>query len=98
WEIDKRTPKGLNADGTTLLEHANRERDPRIQRRLLALAHVADGNSLEDAAIKSGLNADIRKWIRRYKKQGVAGLRSKGTGGRPLQLSSEQLRIIRGEV
>jgi transposase len=69
-------PSLLDADPASFREQAAKERDPRIRKRMLALAFVADGRSPHDADMRSGLAPTaVPKWIVRFRKEGVAGLR-----------------------
>lgn len=56
WESQGQArPRLLDADPAVLRELAAKERNPRIRKRMLALALVADGRSPHDAGMSSGL-------------------------------------------
>lgn len=85
-------PRKLEADGATLRTLAANERNPRIRKRMLALAYVADGMGVEDAAVKVGLNrSTVDERIKRFQKEGLAGLQDKARAGRPSKLTRPQL-------
>ncbi|MGH7069252.1 MAG: helix-turn-helix domain-containing protein [Acetobacteraceae bacterium] len=59
-------------------------RDGAAVRRLLAIAMVLEGYSREQAARCNGMQRQtLRDWVYRYNKDGVAGLRSLRSPGRP---------------
>ena len=97
WEGDavRVRPRLVDADPVSLRELAAKERNPRIRKRMLALAYVADGKSPHDAGMRSGLahNA-VPKWIARFRKEGVAGLRDRTIAGRPHKLNRAQLEEV----
>jgi len=96
WER-RAGPLKLNTDAMVLRELAAKETSPRIRKRFLALAEVADGRGICDASAISGLNHEgIAKWIRRYEKSGAVALREKGA--RSCKLSAVQLSELRSVV
>ena len=61
-------------------------------RRLLALAFILEGHTREAAAAQSGMDRQtLRDWVHRYNGEGVAGLSSIRTGGRPSVLTVAQM-------
>jgi transposase len=58
---------------------------------LLALALVLEGYSRSEAATLSGMDRQtLRDWVHRYNADGVDGLKSRHSSGRPPALSEEQ--------
>jgi transposase len=94
WETSKR-PRMLDADAMELRELAAKATNPRLKKRFLALADLADGKGLYDAAANSGLtHTSIEKWIKRFQEGGAAAIRK--DQGRPSNLSQAQLEEVRG--
>ena len=74
WEGQAR-PRKLLADAMALREEAEKQKNPRIRKRILALACVADGLGVDDASAQIGLDRSvIYTWIRRFGKDGLAPL------------------------
>lgn len=96
WETPAR-PLKLNADAMTLRDLAAREKNPRIRKRFLALADVADGKNFYDAAASSGLDRTaIAKWIKRFEEGGPDAIRKKE--GRAPKLTRTQLDDLRAQL
>ena len=79
------------ASATEFRALARVERDPRKRVRLLAIANVCDGMTVEQAARAGGMGrATLYDWLGRYRAGGVDGLRDRPRSGRPRLLTSEQ--------
>lgn len=79
-----------------LREVAASTRDGAVVRRLLAIALILEGHSRAEAARFSGMDRQtLRDWIHRYNEEGIAGLRSRASPGRPAALSEEQMEELR---
>lgn len=92
-------PRLLDANPTALRELAAREENTRVRKRMLALAYVAEGMNPHAAGLSAGLvHQAIRKWIERFQKEGIAGLRDRKIAGRPHKLSRAQLEEIDGAL
>ncbi len=67
-------------------------------RRLLAIALLLDGHPREAAAEANGMTRQtLRDWVHRFNADGVSGLRSRTSPGRPPALNEtrwEELKII----
>jgi len=75
---------------------ASHERDGAVVRRLLAIAAVLDGDSRTEAAEHNGMDRQtLRDWVHRYNAEGVDGLYSRESPGRPPALSAEQMEELR---
>ena len=73
--------------------------DGAVVRRLLAIALVLEGHSREEAARLNGMDRQtLRDWVHRYNEEGVAGLRSRVSSGRPAALTDEQMGELRAMV
>ena len=84
-------PRKLDADAAALRDLAAKERNPRIRKRILALACVADGMRPLDASIKAGLDHEaVLKRVRRFQVEGIAAFQDRKIDGRPPKLSPEQ--------
>jgi transposase len=76
----------LRADSAALRAMAAREKHPRA-----AMAHLAEGRSIHDAAYRVGAaNNTVKSWLAIFRREGVEGLRQKRAGRAPL-LAPEQL-------
>ena len=73
-------------------DHARKSTGAAKVRRLLALAFILDGQPREAAAAQSGMDRQtLRDWVHRYNSEGVAGLSSIRTGGRPPMLTEARM-------
>lgn len=92
-------PRQLDADPVALRELAAKERNPRIRKRMLALACVAEGMSTYDAEVKAGLNHEaITKRVRRFREEGIAAFYDREPCGRPKKLTASQLHELRSQI
>lgn len=67
--------------------------DADVVRRLLALAMVLDGYSRTEAACNNGMDRQtLRDWVHHYNAEGLDGLKSRKSPGRPAALTNEQLQ------
>jgi transposase len=77
----------------------NRHQDARYDHRLHCVLLVASGLSCQKVA---GLFGDsprtLINWVRRFDRQGLAGLAEGNHSGRPTRLSAEQLEEVRAWV
>jgi len=84
---------------SALRELAARTHDGAVVRRLLGIALILEGHSRETAARLSGMDRQtLRDWAHRYNADGVAGLRSRCSPGRPPALSGAQMEELRSMV
>ena len=75
-----------------LRQRADRVKDGRVSRRLLAIALVLEGTSRKVAAEICGMNRQtLRDWVHRYNAEGVEGLGNRYGGGVKLRLTSDQM-------
>lgn len=82
-----------------LRRHAGRERNPRIARRMLAIANALEGMSRALAAKLAGMDRQaLRDWVIRYNEAGIAGLDDRWGDGRPTQISEAQLASIKNTI
>lgn len=89
----------LEMSATELREMAAKTRDGAVVRRLLGIAMILEGHCREAAARASGMDRQtLRDWVHRYNSDGVAGLRSRGSPGRPPALSDAQMEELRSLV
>src|ERR1700682_4854887 len=86
----------MELSATALRELAAGTRDGAVVRRLLAIAVILEGHSRAEAARLNGMNRQtLRDWVHRYNDDGVAGLRSRVSPGRPAALNDEQMEELR---
>lgn len=70
--------------------------DGTVVRRLLALALVLEGHSRAEAARLNGMDRQtLRDWVHRYNDEGVSGLHSRLSPGRPPALTDKQMEELR---
>ena len=76
---------------------AKAEADPRVARRILAIANALDGMRREDAARSAGMDRQtLRDWVLRYNAEGIDGLADRWNGGRPPRFdAAEQAELMR---
>ena len=73
--------------------------DGAVVRRLLAIAMILDGHPRGEAARLNGMDRQtLRDWAHRYNDEGVAGLPSRVSPGRPGALNGEQMDVLRSMV
>jgi transposase len=96
WQVDRRLRPGkLDVEPATLHELAAKEINPRVRKRIRALACVAEGMSSYDAEVKTGLNHwAIIKRVGRFREEGVAAFQDKKIAGRPRKLSTAQFQEL----
>ena len=74
-------------------------RDGAVVRRLLAIALILEGHSRAEAARLNGMDRQtLRDWVHRYNAEGVSGLRSRLSPGRPGALNEAQMEELRTMV
>ena len=74
-----------------LRQLAKEETDPRVTRRILAIANALSGMNRAEAASSAGMDRQtLRDWVIRYNAHGVAGLVDRWAGGRPAILDETQ--------
>jgi transposase len=82
-----------------LRDLAAKTQDGAVVRRLLAIALVLEGHPREAAAQLNGMDRQtLRDWVLRYNAEGVAGLRSRCSTGRPAVLNETQMEELRSMV
>jgi transposase len=70
-----------------------------VVRRLLAIALVVEGHPRDAAAQLNGMDRQaLRDWVLRYNAEGLAGLRSRCSPGRPPALNEVQMEEFRSMV
>jgi transposase len=96
WESQgKPCPRQLDADPVALRELAAKEKNPRIRKRMVALACLAEGMGLLDAAVSAGLShTTVIKSMKRFREEGVAAFQDPKSAGRPRKLTSTELEEV----
>lgn len=78
---------------------ARREHDPRVGRRMLAIANALEGMSRATAARLAGMDRQtLRDWVIRYNEHGIEGLGDRWGAGRPTAVSEGQLAAVKGAI
>lgn len=89
----------LDLSASALRELAARTRDGAVVRRLFGIALILEGHSREEAARLSSMDRQtLRDWVHRYNADGVAGLSSRCSPGRPSSLNEAQMEELRSMV
>ena len=82
-----------------LQQEINRHQDARYDHRLHCVSLVAAGMACEQVARVFGDSPrSVVNWVRRFQRQGLAGLAEGNHSGRPGRLSAEQLEEVRALV
>jgi transposase len=82
----------LEHTAAVLRSFASKSRDGEQVRRLLAVAFVLEGRSRAEAAELSVMDRQtLRDWVHRYNADGIDGLISRRSPGRPAALSTPQM-------
>src|SRR5262249_17251944 len=91
----KPPPRRLDADPSPLRALAAKERDPRVRKRMLALACMAEGMGFYYAEGRSGLNREMfKERLERFQREGAGAFRDGKDFGRPKKLSRAGLRRL----
>ena len=89
----------LDKSAIDLRREASRCGDGAVVRRLLAIALVLEGRPRTEAAEACGMDRQtLRDWVHHYNADGVAGLASRRSPGRPAQLTPAQLAAFKALV
>jgi transposase len=82
-----------------LRQHAKREKDPRVARRMLAIANALDGMSREASAKLAGMDRQaLRDWVIRYNEAGLQGLSDRWGAGRPPAIEEGELAVVKSII
>ena len=88
-------PSDLHADLAQLNALATAEKNPNVRKRILALAYVAAGVPVYDAAITARLAPEtVYTTIRRFRSEGAAAFRNKPGIGRRVKLAPDQVEAV----
>ncbi len=82
-----------------LQQEINRHQDARYDHRLHGVSLVAAGIPCEQVALYFGDSPrSVVNWVRRFDRQGLAGLAEGNHSGRPGRLSAEQMEEVRAMI
>lgn len=82
-----------------LQQEINRHQDARYDHRLHCVSLVAAGIPCEQVALYFGDSPrSVVNWVRRFDRQGLAGLAEGNHSGRPGRLSAEQMEAVRAII
>jgi transposase len=78
----------------------NREKNPRVQKRLLAIKMMLeeDLSSYDVAKRMSVSPTSVREWVRRYNQGGYGALRERGIGGSKPRVTDEEFVKVIEEI
>lgn len=89
----------LDLSASALRELAAKAGDGAVVRRLLGIALILDGYRREEAARLSGMDRQtLRDWVHRFNADGVVGLSSHWSAGRPPALNEAQMAELQSMV
>jgi transposase len=96
-------PRPLTVQTGLTPEHlekiANKEPNPRVRQRLLAVRLVVMGNTVPQAAKAVGLKQrQTRNWTHRFNAEGINGLRDRPRPGRSVKLPRQKEQAFRVRV
>ena len=92
-------PIRTDRSAADLRRHAKREKNPRVARRLLAIANALEGMSRAEAARLAGMDRQaLRDWVIRYNESGLEGLKDRWGAGRPSAVSEGELAAIKALI
>jgi transposase len=84
------------ADPRALRALAGKEKNAALRKRITALASIADGMPVDDAAIAAGLTpTTVYKAMKAFQREGARSFRPQIYHGRAVRLSSAQLSALR---
>ena len=82
-----------------LRQHAKREKNPRVARRMLAIANALDGVSRALSARLAGMDRQaLRDWVIRYNEAGLDGLHDRWGPGRPPAVPDGELAAVKAQI
>src|SRR5260221_652907 len=82
-----------------LRRRAKHEKNPRVARRLLAIANALDGMSRALSARLAGMDRQaLRDWVIRYNADGLDGLKDRWGEGRPMAVSEGDLAAVKAMI
>jgi len=88
-----------NISSAELRLRAKSERDPKLCRRLIAIAHILDGGTLAEARnIACVSEVPFRVWMHRYNAVGINGLKNKRKSGRPTKINAQVAQDLQSKV
>jgi len=89
----------INLSPNELAKITNKEPNPRVRQRLLAVRLVVMGNTVPQAAKTIGLKQrQTRNWIHRFNADGVNGLRDRLRPGQPAKLPRQKEQAFRERI
>jgi hypothetical protein len=97
WEAAFRQTRRvrLEADPAVFHDPAAAEQNPYIRKRLLALGYLAEGYTVDEAAIRARVSErTVRKHLRRFQQGGIAAVRTESHPGRSPKFRSRDLRSV----
>lgn len=88
-----------NISGRDLEILYKKEKDPRVKERLLMIIHTKEGHTTREVAkIVRKSYVSVSKWINRFNKEGVEGLRDKKRPGKPPKMKKEQFKRLEEDL
>jgi transposase len=94
-----KTPRNFPYDLAGLHARAIAEKNPNVRKRILAVAYVAAGVPISEAAVTAGLALQtVYAALRAFRREGYAAFRNKPIPGRPLKLSRAQLLALKQQI
>lgn len=95
----KRIELRQDIDIQEIRKSAKKERNAKISRRMLAIAHLLEGGSLTEARKIACLSEmPMLRWTHRFNSEGIEGLRNRKLYGRPPKINSEVAEALKVKV
>src|SRR5258708_26801355 len=90
---------GTDISARELRRRAKHEKNPRVARRVLAIANALDGMSRALSARLAGMDRQaLRDWVIRYNADGLDGLKDRWGEGRPMAVSEGGLAAVKAMI
>lgn len=88
-----------NISGRDLEILYKKEKDPKVRERLLMIIHTKEGHTTREVAkIVKKSYVSISKWISRFNKEGLEGLKNRLKPGKPPKMSKEQFQSLKKDI
>ena len=76
-----------------------KEKDSRVKERLLMIIHTKEGRTTREVSkIVRKSYVSVSKWISRFNKYGIEGLKNRKKSGKPPKMNEEQFKKLEGDL
>ncbi len=88
-----------NISGRDLEILYKKEKDPKVKERLLMVIHTKEGRTTREVSkIARKSYVSISKWINRFNKKGIDGLKDIPKSGKPPKMNDEQFQNLKMDL